>query len=254
MGKRLGMMAALVALAVCGASAQSGPNMLVNLKAEDFGLSLPAVAWTNRGDLSGEFLPVGTGAGLSYGQVGGVNAVTLVGNNDSVLTNMVSPNIICGSGPWSWEVWVHNPVANASIEVVFTWTGRENWPPPSPNGSCMEFRYGSDAGNAVEHYGGDYNLSWGGAIPTVGQWHHVAVTRDSGGVERLFLNGRLRTTRTPPGLNLRDDVGYFTIGAVRDMRNTNWTSPFSGSIARLRIYDGTLPTRDIIYNYLNECS
>ncbi|MCL2105191.1 MAG: autotransporter-associated beta strand repeat-containing protein, partial [Kiritimatiellaeota bacterium] len=241
--KRLlkGTVAALVALA--GAVAQAVPNVLVNLDATDF--DPVQVAWTNNGTLGGVFVPVGSGEGTTYGIVDGIAAVSLAGDDSSVMTNGVSPNVICADVPWSFEAWVHNPAAQLNEDVMFTWTAREQWPNNQPNGSCVEFRYGKDSGNAVEHYA--ENLGWGGELPAFGQWHHVAVTRDAGGVERLYLNGVLRVTQYR-NVNARDDIGFFTLGAVQNRNNGGWQFPFSGSFARLRVHDGPLGIEDIFAN------
>jgi len=239
------MFGALVALAVCGASAQM-PNLLIELDATDFN---PAtLAWPNKGTLGSAFMPADSGAGISLGMVDGITAVSLVGNSTSVMTNMVSPNVLCGAAPWTFEVWVHNPAALAGQDVMFTWTAREQWPSGGADRSCVEFRYGQDAGNAVEHYGNE-NLAWGGALPAFGQWHHVAVTRDAGGEERLYLDGVLRIAQFRT-VNARDDIGFFTIGAVQDRNNSGWIFPFSGSFARLRVYDGPLAVEDLFTNML----
>ena len=240
----------LAAFAACAAWAV--PGVLVNLDAADF-VGSP-MAWTNNGSLGGAFLPAGDGSGVALDSVAGVTAVTFSSrNNNSVLTNMVPPPpSITGTSPWSFEIWVYKPQTYANDEVAFTWTRRDPYPTSGNNGSCMEFRYGAANNNAVEHYGGNNNLSWNGNIPAVGQWHHVAATRDAGGMERLYLDGRLRYNRVPEVLNIRDDVGFFTLGAV--MANNGWTMPFGGSIARLRIYDGTLSAKEVQVNYLGECA
>jgi len=248
-----------VAVAV-GLSVGAAPAVLVDLTAGDFvsvlGDGAVVPAWVNRGVLGGEFLPAGNGEGtVFHADVEGVPAVTFTARGrDSTLTNRVSPNVICGGVPWSFEVWVYKPVLNSNTEIVFTWTAREQWPNGAPAGSCMEFRYGTDAGNAVEHYGGENNLPWGGAVPPAGQWHHVAVTRGADGMERLYLNGALRMFKRPQVLDLRDDVGFFTLGSVLNMNNNNWDSSFRGSIASLRIYDGALTQRQVVENYEAACA
>jgi|GEM_PF-948638 len=245
------VLGALVALAC--AAVQAAPNMLVNLDATDFVAS--PQAWPNRGDLSGEFVPVGNGSGTAFAVVEGVPAVSFTsGNRDAAMTNGVSPHAICGTAPWAFEIWVYKPQMYANDEVAFAWTARNQWPGGVAAASCMEFRYGMNTTIAVEHNGDAYNLPWTGGVPAVGQWHHVAVTRDANGYERLFLDGTLRVGLSRSGLNIRNDVGYFTLGAVRNMDNTNFDMSFRGSIARLRIYDGPLTAAEILQNYAAECA
>ncbi|MCL2104529.1 MAG: PA14 domain-containing protein [Kiritimatiellaeota bacterium] len=170
------------------------------------------------------------------------------------MKNEVSPNAICGGAPWAFEVWVYKEQIYSDWEVVFAWTARNQWLNNQAAGTCMEFRYGRDPGNAVEHYDGAYNLSWGGDVPPVGQWHHVAVTRDAAGTERLFLNGEMRVTRALPSLNIRDDVGFFTLGAAQNLDNGNWDMGFRGSVACLRIYDGPLSIEEVATSYAADCA
>ncbi|MCL2104614.1 MAG: PA14 domain-containing protein, partial [Kiritimatiellaeota bacterium] len=250
---RMGL-AALVALA--GAAVLAAPNLLINLDATDF--DPVGIAWTNNGTLGGTFVPVGNGSGTIAETVEGVPAVTFtMRSRDAMMTNGVSPNAICGKAPWAFEVWVFNPSTDAGSEDVFAWTARNNWP-NGPDGSCMEFRYGNDVNNAVEHYNSSQNLPWGGAVPTVGQWHHVACTRDAGGTEKLYLDGTIRVSAVRSGINIRDDVGFFTLAGVMSKEGdgtfVNVEQTFSGSIARLRIYDGPLTTIELVQNYLAECA
>ena len=180
---------ALVAFA--SQAIQTAGSLLVNIDAASLsGLANNATVsvWTNAGASAGWFLPVTNGVGPVYSNnVAGVPAVVFSGTVNSVMTNTVTPSAsICGANDWSFEVWVHNP-ALATTEDVFAWTGRNMWPGGTANGSCLEFRFGTDVANAVEHYG--VNLPWGGNAPSANAWHHVAVTRDAAG-NRAALLGR----------------------------------------------------------------
>ena len=249
---------ALTALAC--AAGQAAPNLVMELTLNDFtGLAdnTPIMAWTNHVGVKGVFLPVGTGAEVVYNtSVGGIPAVTFRtrSNANGVMTNRVSTAQVSGTKPWGWEIWVLNPSLDAGAEGVFTWTTRTSLPSPA-EGTCMEFRYGSDAANAVERYGGNQNLRWagyqgGGTIPTANQWHHIAVMRDAAsGIERLYVDGSLRDHRFVTPAAIRDS-GLFTLGAVQN--GSNWDNLFSGSIARLRIYDGPLSWDEVVQNYQAE--
>ena len=74
-------------------------------------------------------------------------------------------------------------------------------------------------------------------------------------IERLYLDGLLRTFYVPAALNIRSDSSY-TLGGVRDFAFTNsasaWANFFSGSVAKLRIHDGTLSANAVVSNYLEE--
>jgi len=245
----LGMCAVCAALSA--QAIQTAGDLLVDLDAADLVLAPNDKVgyWPNMGTVGGYYTNVTADQGGVFNADGGVNNVVFLPNaNWSVMTNVVAvPASICGAEPWSFEVWVKNPNLSQT-EIVFSWTARNNWPGGVATGTCMEFRYGGDTGNAVEHNGN--NVSWNGAVPTPGLWHHVACTRDAEGREKLFVNGVLRQVVSPLIMRIRTD-GVFTLGGVRNLTGT-YDSIFGGSIARLRIHDGTLSDGDVVANYLEE--
>ena len=243
---------------VAQAEIQIANSVLVQLDAQSItGIADNTVltSLANQGSLGGTFLPAATSSTAKFQtNVAGAKAFTFDGTSASVMTNTALPVAsICGSNVWSFEVWVYNPQAQASAEDVFTWTKRENWPANNAALSCMEFRYGSDAGNAVEHYGSGNNLTWGGSIPSTGAWHYVVCTRDSSGVERLYVDTRLVTSLTLSGLRLRTD-GFFTLAGVYTDTTKTFANFFSGSVGALRIHSGTLSQSQIARNYSMERS
>jgi autotransporter-associated beta strand protein len=219
-------------------------------------------SWVNDGSAAGVFTNLIAGKGPLYQtSVGGAPAVTFQAYNaDSMMTNMAPiPATICGADTWSMEAWVYNPSLSGT-EVVFSWTARNKWPAEGSRGSCFEFRYGSDTGNAFEHYAN--NVPWytgplPGVVPATGAWHYVACTRDAEGRERVYVDGQMRTLTTPQEMRIRTD-GIYTLGCVRDYAQTNlnaysaWVYPFSGSISKLRVHDGTLSEGQVYDNYQEE--
>lgn len=244
---------ALVACVAFSAQAiRTNGVLVVDLDAAALSLSDndTVTAWANPGSAGGNYVNVTAGKGPVFNtNVGGATAVTFVAySNYSVMTNTAAvPASICGIEPWSFEIWVYNP-SLSQTEIVFSWTARNNWPGGVGTGTCAEFRYGGDTGNAIEHYGN--NVSWNGTSPTVGAWHHVAGTRDAEGRECLYLDGVLRNVVSPLVMRIRTD-GVFSLGGARNLTGT-FDSLFSGSIARLRIHDGTLSPGDVVANYLEE--
>ena len=218
-------------------------------------------SWTNAASAGGVFTNLIAGRGPVFQtNVGGATGVTFQSlNADSIMTNMAPiPTSICGADTWSMEVWVLNPSVSAG-EVAFSWTARNKWPVAS-TGSCFEFRYTSDPGNAVEHNGN--NVPWftspvPGTVPTTGTWHYVACTRDAEGRERLYVDGQMRALTTPLVMRIRTD-GIFTLGSTRDYAQTNliaygaWYYPFSGTISKLRVHDGTLSEAQVYANFQAE--
>ncbi|WP_449065406.1 LamG-like jellyroll fold domain-containing protein [Planomonospora algeriensis] len=75
------------------------------------------------------------------------------------------------------------------------------------------------------------------ALP-VGEWSHVAVTRD-GTTARLYVNGE-EVGQTSVGGTLSDDGGALHIGG-----NTKWGEYFSGLIDEVRVYDRAQTTAQI---------
>lgn len=226
------------------AEIQTAESLLVNLKAADFaalanGAQVPA--WTNAGTLGGVFTPVSGGAGVTYAtSVAGVPAVQFAGTIGSLLTNSVKPSAtILSNDTWTAEAWIYNPELSA-IETFFSWTPRTGL--GDDTSTVMEFRYGTDTGNCVEHYG-SYNIPWGGNVAYPGYWHYLALTRASDGLEKLFVDGILRTSKTV-ALKLPAD-GVFTLGGVqvRPLSGNSWTFYFSGSLAAIRVHAGLFRMR-----------
>jgi autotransporter-associated beta strand protein len=241
----------IVASLTVQAQIQTAGDLLVNIETSSLsGLSNGAKisAWPNSGTLGGNFLPAVSGQGAVYQTaVGGAPAVTFAASANSVMTNSVPPpQSILTNNIWSAEVWVLNPTLQTP-EDQLSWTDRGSWV-GSAEGTCMEIRYCSDAGNAVEHYGGNQNISWSGNPPQAGVWHHVAITRDASGVERLYADGVLRTTKTPLIANLRGG-GRFALGGVWDRGASNWQMLFSGSLGNMRVHDGTLSGAQVLNNF-----
>ena len=250
-------LAAATLLAVSSARAEisKAGALLVDISATSLsGLDDGATisTWPNAGTLTGTFVPAVDGLGATYSaNVGGAPAVTFAGLAGSVMTNTVLPpaTLLGVDTVWSVEIWVLNPTLQSS-EDLLAWTDRGSWV-GTRDGTCMEVRYGSAADNAVEHYNGTCNLSWSGSVPMAGIWHHIAVTRDAGGEECLYLDGQLRTTMKPAISNLRDGAP-FAMGGVWDREAGGWTMLFSGSIAKARVHSGILTSGQVLNNYQAE--
>jgi autotransporter-associated beta strand protein len=252
---RLGLAGALLAVFAAQAQLETAGTLLVDLSPAslsglDDGTTVPA--WPNVGTLGGAFVPVISGTGAVYeANVGGVPAVTFARSANSVMTNTVAPpaSLLGSNTVWSAELWVLNPTLE-NPEDQFAWTDRGSWT-GSADGTCMEIRYGSDSANAVEHYNSTCNIPWSGSPPVAGLWHYIAITRDASGAERLYADGALRTTKTPPISNLRSGAP-FALGGVWDRGAQNWQMLFSGSLARVRVHDGTLTDGQVAANYQAE--
>jgi hypothetical protein len=74
-------------------------------------------------------------------------------------------------------------------------------------------------------------------------WQHLVITSDSNNIRRLYLNGRLESTRDSSGYG--DSRSTLLIGA--DIRNTTNNSGlfFRGSISSIRVYDRPLSDTEV---------
>jgi hypothetical protein len=74
-------------------------------------------------------------------------------------------------------------------------------------------------------------------------WQHLIITSDSNNIRRLYLNGRLESSRASSGYG--DQYGTLLIGA--DIRNTTNNSGlfFRGSISSIRVYNRPLSDAEV---------
>ena len=250
----------LIVSVAMGQQIRSAGELFVYLDATncaDFSNGAYVTNWSNQGTLS-SFVPALPGKGATLvTNMAGAAALWFDGTTNSTMaqaghtgnaTKGGVPLSILGTNTWSAEVWVYNPVGSG-IETLLSWTSRRD----AGVYRMMEMRYGSDTGNAVEHYG--RNIGWTVGLPAFGQWHYVACTRDAGCTNRLYLDGRLVTTLDMGGsymLNLATNNAIFSIGAVDT--SSSWDYPLSGAIAVVRVHDGTLSASDVLNNFQVERS
>ncbi len=238
----------------CGAAGalETAGDLLLDLDAARVvdvadGAALGAIP--NAGIVGGSFVPRAGAAGAVYSaDVAGRPAFTFT-DTASIMTNTVLPDArVTGHAPWSVEAWVYNPALSTSHETYLSWTPRGGLADNAR--TVMECRYGVDSNvAAVEHY--TTNGEWGGRVPLTGLWHHVCATYDADGVERVYVDGHLRTSKAI-ALRLATD-GAFTLGGVWVREGGGyWGCAFSGSLAKLRVHDGTLTSAQVWSNYREE--
>ena len=248
-----GMLAGVLAGVLAGATAQAA-TLVLEIDAQTAGVAqgTGVQSLVAKGSANCTFVPVNPGQGMAYlSSYYGAKAFVFDGTANSAMVGCTPPSEICGGNAWSWQIWVCNPSLDDDIESVFGWTKREDWPEGRAGESCMEFRYGRSAWNAVEFYGGG-NMQWGeNNIPMPGQWHHVACVYDGAGRASLYVNGSLREQRWT-WLRLRDDAAFY-MGAVQQVGGQpEWAWPFSGGIGKLSIYAGAISVGKIVSDYIAE--
>ncbi len=204
--------------------------------------------WINDGNLGGYFTSIDyLGDNPPVVElIGGRKAVTFynTGSSDTAADHMISsfnaPVSITGSGDWTVAAWVYNPVLS-DYEYILDWTDRGT---STATQQYLRFSYGSNAAaGAIDRYGPDVPYA---AIPAAGQWHHIAFTFSGGGgggaSAKVYVDGVLNNTVTLSDLNIQPNQpfkiggGYWTGNYVPE----HLQNPFSGSVARLQVYDHLL--------------
>ncbi|MBN2512793.1 MAG: lamin tail domain-containing protein [Sedimentisphaerales bacterium] len=191
-------------------------------------------AWPNAGTLGGSFISSGN---PKVEDVDGRKTVTFDGNDNFVSAFSV-PDEITGNNSYTVAVWAYNPsVANEECMV--------NWAKRGTTSRCAQLNYGTNSlFGAVTHWAGD-DMGFDSGIPASGQWHHIAVTYQGGpgSLETVYVNGQ-RNAIEYKTLNLWPD-GLFYLGCSIESNETTRVLWFSGSIARIQVYDTALSETQI---------
>ena len=244
------------AIATAHAVIETTGGLLVDIDAADLSLLTDDTAvttWPNNGSQP-DFRAINGTGGPTFQTRGGIHVVRFNNTAAHTMTNGPLgsvPSSILGGNDWSLEVWLFKEASGGGA-TIFSWTPREGI--TDNTGTVMELRP-YDANNFVEHYGANNNIPWGGVrdsnIPLYpyGQWHHIAVTREADGRERLYCDGVMTTEAYLPGTNLQGDGGVFTIGAVRRRTDGAWVNTFAGDVAQIRVHDGALTPGQVLNNY-----
>ena len=145
--------------------------------------------------------------------------------------------LVYGTGDFTWEAWVRCESSSNIYRRIFH-HGQE-W----TNGTALGFNWDNN-NNQNQFSLWSYNLSSNSAIVSSqthnfdddGQWHHVAVSRQSG-TFRIFVDGVLEGTNSSySGSTESVSTNYLTIGATH---NANVQECFKGNISNVRIVKGT---------------
>jgi len=207
-------------------------ELLVDLDAAD----LPAGAlkvWHNKGSLAGSF--EGESDSGQVEMVDGRRAVTFDGNFELKSTFKAGPEIT-GSSDYTVAVWVCNPSLSEE-ECIVAWSWRAG-----NFGTGAQLNFGAHPQyGAVSHWGLRSDMGFDGGVPSVGQWHQLAVTFD-GTVERVYVDGALNAMANK-SLNIHT-------GEPIHIGSAGGQLYFSGSIAQVQMYDQALSGADIARLYL----
>ena len=146
-------------------------------------------------------------------------------------------DLVYGTGDFTWEAWVKCESSSNIYRRVFhhgqEWTNGTalglNWDHNSNQNQFSLWSYNLSSSSAIVH-------SQTHDFDDDGQWHHVAVSRQSG-TFRIFVDGILEGTNSSySGSTESVSTNYLTIGATH---NANVQECFKGNISNVRIVKGT---------------
>lgn len=253
--------------------ATSRADLIVDLDATCLATG-PLTTLTNSGTLGGAFTrtrldsTVDANNGTQVTAItkndasGTVNALTLDGAADYLISTLPVPGSLNGLGVRTVEIWAYNPALGAE-ETMFSWSRRGGG-----NGTHQTFNFGNNPSyGAVGHWGTFNDVGWGNGVvnnsPAVAQWHHLVYTFD-GIFDRLYVDGvlvnqeyqLLTAINTAGTYTASPNAGVATRFALgTQMANTG--VPDGGqygslSIAKARVRNEVLSDADIRTNYNSE--
>jgi hypothetical protein len=150
------------------------------------------------------------------------------GSNDRISTGLF-PN-----GVRTYMIWIkyNSATGTGGYQLTgtqqgdaYTYTGRQD-----SNGKI--YTYGGSGGN-----GGESNF-----VLSTSTWYYQGFTLAANGDLGIYANGSLIETKTGNGLGSRP-TSEFSIGCVNQNHFVN------GNIAAVHLYDRTLTTAEVLYNY-----
>jgi hypothetical protein len=210
------------------------PAPLIDLDASAL-TTTSMVTWPNAGSLGGKF-NVSLGTSVTVSTVSGRKAATFTGTNGMLSTFTPATAITGTSATYTVAYWALNPNLG-NEEWILTWAPRGKG-----NGTYAGFGYGRNAAwGFTAHWGMVYDTPFGD-IPTTNTWHHIAVTYD-GYVEKGYVDGALNMV-VAKKMNIGSEA--FKLGYADTPTNP---LGFSGSIARLQVFDKTFTQAQILELY-----
>ena len=129
------------------------------------------------------------------------------------------------TGQFTIEMWVY-PLATVSSAGLFSSQS-------SGADARLSMQYYSTTGIGLAR--ASAWVAYTSVVPTVGAWSHIAITRDSAGAVRVFINGTAQTLNGGAGTTITDANGFL----LTPMRVGEWGGTvFNGYIDDLRVTKG----------------
>ncbi len=134
------------------------------------------------------------------------------------------------SGEITIEAWVYPLGWNGKYPGIVA----KYW----PNGYLLGINNGSRTWNLwLRTEGGGLGIIWSDSPVELNKWIHLAVTRDSNGVMKMYINGTLQARTT----TLKGSISE----PERDLEIGRWDGYFKGLIDEVRIYSRALTEEEI---------
>jgi hypothetical protein len=197
----------------------------------------------------------GTVVAASHAPNQGGTPIQGLGFGGSKMQSAITPGSLglTGNATHSVRAWVFNP-AFGGEEAVVAW-GRRGGPDGTNNG----FHQGDHtAFGANGHWGGVHDTPWGNGADdidaTIGVWANLTWTYDSAtNTQTNYIDGVHSVTEvygTP--LNTHDEGLFFSLGSENETNQANTPIAFSGTIARVQVYNTLLSDAEVLAAYNDE--
>jgi hypothetical protein len=189
----------------------------------------PDIAGINGGTLNG---------GVTYtpGEVGNAFSFNGAGDRSNYVNIPDAPSLNSTTG--TWDFWFKSTQTNVYVGLV----GKSD-SFGSLNGITMQI--GPDGHARVEVKGNDFPqtaLLNGTTAVNDGQWHHMALTFQSGGQTILYVDGQRQDSQAVPStfnFGANDPLRFGT------MTDTFWT-PLNGQLDEVQIYNRVLSAAEVL--------
>jgi hypothetical protein len=203
-------------------------------------------SWANKGKLGGQFgLVEEVLEAPKVEEVAGRKAVTFNGRTNFLKSSVNTPPSVTGDRPVSVEAWVYNPGLGDAETILglAPQVAMKSYLHESVN-RAANFNYGNAKDSERDSRPGLFstgtstrNIGWKTEAPEPNKWVHLAWVSSGGyrGSFKVYQNGKLVAERA---FYTTDTIGGFPMylgAAWNTARGT--MSPFSGSLARLQVFD-----------------
>lgn len=171
--------------------------------------------------VKGATLTLSGAAQLSAERKFGSSSLSVIGG----FATMQGTRFAVGTRPFTLEMFVQrNPTTQGQLLAL-------DCRPLNSDGPYIALTVLEGGGVSLYVNGATHVSSPAGTIPTDGQWYHLAYSRDSSGVGRLFVNGVQMGTRV-------DTVSYSAPATVGIGRHAWGVATAGGYVDGLRLTDG----------------